>query len=92
MKPEFLPDSQEGRLWRLAEECSEVAELCHRIAYVTCKAGRFGMDTTKHGSWTGLSPRARLLDAFAALREELNDLDHAITAVEIDLEAKNAAA
>lgn len=92
MKPEFLPKTPEDRLWRLAEECTEVAEICHRIAYTTCRAGRFGMERAQHGSWSGLSPKARLRDAFASLREELADLEHAIAAVESDLEEKDAAA
>lgn len=92
MKAEFLPDTLEGRLWRLAEECVEVADECHRIAYTTCKAGRFGMNTTLHGSWSGPSPRERLVKAFSKLREELGDLEHAIAAVEADLEEIDAAA
>lgn len=85
MTPEFLPDTPEGRLWRLVEECVEVAEKCNLIAYTACKAGRFGMNTVKHGSWSGPSPRERLLKAFAALRSEVTDLEHAVVAVEADL-------
>ena len=85
MTPEFLPDTPEGRLWRLVEECVEVAKECNLIAHTACKAGRFGMNTVKHGSWSGPSPRERLLKAFEALRAELADLEHAVAAVETDL-------
>lgn len=72
MKPEFLPTTSDGRMWRLAEECAEVIK-------EVAKAGRFGLDNIcPEGPDIGTTPKQRLL-------KEIGDLKHAIDAVERDL-------
>lgn len=77
MKPEYLPTTPDGRMWRLVEECSEVI-------YEACKCGRFGMQGHVDFIASGQTNRARLV-------KELADLKHAIAAVEADLDQQSEA-
>jgi NTP pyrophosphatase (non-canonical NTP hydrolase) len=75
MDDRYLPQTPEGRLWHLAEECAEVIK-----AISKCK--RFGMDGD---SWMDdkedtPTPRIRLLD-------ELLDLRAVISRVQMDLQS-----
>ncbi len=69
MNEKDLPKTEEGRRWRLAEECGEVVRALGKI-------GRFGLIGTGYDGHANNT---------AALLSEIADLEHAIAAVRKDL-------
>lgn len=83
VKQEFLPTTNEGKLFRLIEECNEVRDVLTRIVHHCCKMGRFGPDGD--ADWCAKndmpSPRQRVLTDLEELEAELADLHHAIAQI-----------
>lgn len=74
MKHELLPKTFEGKLWRLAEECSEVIKECSKIARFTIHCPQDYVSTK---------------DNKKALLEEISDLEHAIAAIKDAMKEKH---
>ena len=67
MNEKYLPNTFEGAMWRMAEECGE-------LLHILGKTGRFGI----HSHNPDLPPDYQV-PHYLVIFDELNDVEHAVS-------------